>query len=61
MLNSPSELNAMVKSLQECMQYAVKRLASEEKTTEIRDLVLDQVHCYKLNFSINCQINSLLF
>ena len=42
-LKSPSELNAMVKSLEECMQYVIKRLIMEGKSAEIKGLLLDQV------------------
>ncbi|GFR72211.1 E3 ubiquitin-protein ligase listerin [Elysia marginata] len=42
-LNSPSEVNALVKSLQECMQYAIKKLINDKRTLEIRDLLLDQM------------------
>ncbi|GFN93637.1 E3 ubiquitin-protein ligase listerin-like [Plakobranchus ocellatus] len=42
-LNSPIELNAFVKSFVECLQYAVKRLHTESKSIEIKELLLDQL------------------
>lgn len=41
--SSPSEMNFLVKSLQECMQYAIKQLMIEKRAPEVKEILLDQM------------------